>query len=245
MTPNGAVVFAIIMMIAVIAAGAYGITILYATLVLFAAIEVGRPALTAVWRATLLMAPLAAFMLIVWVGMVGRGPHEIAAGVAGSRASAFAYVAMIVARLFLIVCLLQLVVFRFASGTPMSFVRALHAPAAAKRLIVLTLSQIETLRYSIDRAHTALVAAGIITRRLSVKNLANGWILAQTVWLTAITTVTARIRDKWPIEQTIALVDPALAGGNRRLSTTDTAWLAAALAAGLSSQAAGFYFHAS
>ena len=211
MTPNGAVAFAVVMVIAAIAAGPSGLALLYVALALFAAIEVGRPALTALWRASLVMAPLAAFMLLVWVGIVGRGPQEIAAGVEGSRLTALTYVAVVAARLFLIVCLVQLVMFRFAHETPMSFVRALHAPAAAKRLIVLTLSLVETLRHSVDRAYTALVAAGIVTRRFSARNVATGWVLLQTVWLTAITTVTARIRDKWPIEQTLEKIGPYLA----------------------------------
>jgi len=241
MTPNGAVAFAIIMVIAAIASGAHGLVPLYVALLLFAAIEVGQASLIALRRAALIMLPLAAFMLIVWVGVVGRGPQDIAAGLAGSRASALAYVSTVAARLFLIVCLVQLVAFRFARETPLTFVRALRAPTAVKRLIVLTLSLVETLRHSVDRAHTALLAAGIITRGLSVRNLTNGWILMQTVWLTAITTVTARVRDKWPIELTVARLDPALAGGSNPLSAGDVGWLAAAAFAGLASQIASFH----
>lgn len=241
MTPNGAVAFAILMVIAAIAAGPGGLALLYVALLLFAAIEVGRASLTALWRAAIVMLPLAAFMLIVWVGVVGRGPQDIAAGVAGSRASALTYVAVVAARLFLIVCLVQLVAFRFANETPLTFVRALRLPAGVKRLMVLTLSLVETLRHSVDRAYTALVAAGIITRRMSMRNLTNGWILMQTVWLTAITTVTARVRDKWPIELTIARLDPVLAGGRGAMSTGDIMWLAAAAAAAVASQIAGLY----
>ena len=236
MTPNGAVAFAVIMLIAAIAAGAQGLALIAVALVAFAIVEVGPAALVALRRAALVMLPLAVFMLLVWVGLVGRAPHDIAAGNAGSRGSALLYVLTVAARLFVIVCLVQLVVFRFAGETPMHFVRALHAPSAAKRLIVLTLSLIETLRHSADRAHTALIAGGVITRSLSLRNMTNGWVLMQTVWLTAITTVTARIRDKWPIENTVALIDPALAGGRRSLSARDIAWLAAALIAGVASQ---------
>jgi hypothetical protein len=236
MTPNGAVAFAIIMLVAAIAAGPYGLALLSLLLVAFAVLEVGAASFVALRRAAIVMLPLAAFMLLVWVGLVGRAPQDIAAGVDGSRASALLYVITVAARLFVIVCLVQLVVFRFASETPMRFVRALHAPAGAKRLIVLTLSLIETLRHSADRAHTALIAGGVITRSLSLRNIAHGWVLMQTVWLTAITTVTARVRDKWPIENTVALIDPALEGGRRSLSASDKAWLAAALVVGIASQ---------
>jgi hypothetical protein len=236
MTPNGAVAFAVIMLIAAIAAGPYGLALLAFALVAFAVLEVGAASFVALRRAALVMLPLAAFMLLVWVGLVGRAPQDIAAGIDGSRASALLYVATVAARLFVIVCLVQLVLFRFSGETPMHFVRALHAPAGAKRLIVLTLSLIETLRHSADRAHTALIAGGIITRSPSLRNMTHGWVLMQTVWLTAITTVTARVRDKWPIENTVALIDPALAGGRRSLSVGDKGWLAAALVVGVASQ---------
>src|SRR4051812_26300691 len=100
MTPNGALVFAFVMGIAAVTADAYGIVLIYVALAAFAVVEVGRSSATALWRAAILMAPFAAFMLIVWVGMVGRSPQEIAAGIAGSRGNALAYVGMIVARLF-------------------------------------------------------------------------------------------------------------------------------------------------
>src|SRR6185503_20114116 len=103
------------------------------------------------------------------------------------------------------------------------------------------LSLMETLRHSVDRAYTAMVAAGIITRRLSMKNVANGWVLMQTVWLTAITTVTARIRDKWPIERTLELIDPALGSAGSRLTAGDAAWLTGVVAAAFIGQIAGRY----
>ena len=98
------------------------------------------------------------------------------------------------------------------------------------------LSLIETLRNAVGRTHTALVAAGIITRAVSLKNIGSGWILVQTVWLTAITTVTARMRDKWPTENTLALLGPALDGSERRLSSSDWFWMSLAVVAALAGQ---------
>lgn len=239
MTPNGAVAFGGIMLLAAIAAGSSGLAPPAVVLALFAMIEVGALSLTALRRAVLVMLPLAVFMLLVWVGLVGRAPQDIAAGLEGSRHSALLYVLTVAARLFLIVCLVQFVAFRFAGETPMTFVRDLRAPAGVKRLIVLTLSLIETLRHSVERSHTALIAGGVITRGFSLRNLVNGWVLMQTVWLTAITSVTARVRDKWPIESTIALIDPIFAGGARPLTMRDKGWLAAALIAAVVSQIAG------
>lgn len=237
MTPNGAIVFTVVMVLATVSSGSYGLALLYPFAVLFSLIEVGPRCAGGLKRAVMVMAPLAAFMLAIWVGIVGRSPSEIAAGVEGSRVSALIYVAVVCARLFLIVFMVQAVVMRFDDRTPLTFVRALNVPSPAKRLIILTLSLIETLRNSVDRSHTALVAAGVITRGLSLRNIGSGWILVQTVWLTAITTVTARMRDKWPTENTLALLGPALDGAEKKLSTRDIVWPILAVLTAL----AGYY----
>ena len=88
MTPNGAVAFAAIMLIAAIAAGPQGLAVIAAALTVFAIVEVGAASIVALRRAAMVMLPLAVFMLLVWVGLVGRAPHDIAAGVEGSRGSA-------------------------------------------------------------------------------------------------------------------------------------------------------------
>ena len=142
-------------------------------------------------------------MTLVWVGIVGRAPHEIAAGVEGSRAAAAAYVALVCLRLFAIAFAIQALFLHFAGWTPLGFVRAATAPALVKKLLVLTLSLIETILHAIDRARTALIAGGIITRRFSWRNLRHGWLLVQTVWLTVVVIAIGRTRDKWPIEGTL------------------------------------------
>jgi len=231
MTPNGAAAFALVAVLAAILGDAVGLAAAGLIVAAFAAIETGARSWAALRRAVLVMLPLAAFMLVIWAGIVGRSPSEIAAGVPGSRTAALAYVAGVAARLFVVVLLVQVVTLRFAEGTPFGLIRRLYLPLGAKRVVVVTLSLIETLRQSIDRAHTALIAGGIVTRTLSLRNAANGWLLIQTVWLTAITTVTARLRDKWPVESTLALLDPALDGAERRLAVRDMVWIGLALAA--------------
>jgi hypothetical protein len=226
-TPNGAVAFALILIGATMAtASFYALAMLAILSLAFAAIEVGWPTATALRRSIVLVLPLALFMAVVWVGVVGRSPAEIAAGVAGTRTAALLHIARICARLFIVVFTIQSVIACFASSTPLEFIRALHAPLTVKRLLVLTLSLIETFRHAIDRAHTALVSAGLLTRQASIRNLLNVWVLVQTVWLTAITIVIRRLRDKWPIENTLHLLDHALARVEQRtFSRHDMAWL--------------------
>jgi hypothetical protein len=135
-------------------------------------------------------------------------------------------VAGICGRLFFIVAVIQLVFLRFAQLTPLQFVGALALPVAVKRMLVVTLSLIATLRHAIDRAHTALIAAGTLTRSPSWRNLIHAWRLIQAVWLSAVTIVLGRMRDKWPVENTLALLDHTLAGGNPKwLLGDDRIWL--------------------
>src|SRR5262249_36312746 len=166
MTPNGAIALALIMIALVLAApGPRGIAVLLVLAGGFAIFEVGRASLTALRRTAVMVLPLAAFMILVWVFIVGRPPSEIAADAPGTRAAAFAPVAGICARLFFVVAVIQLVSLRFADLTPLRFVQMLALPAVVKRQLVLTLSLIATLRHAIDRAHVALIAAGTLTRR--------------------------------------------------------------------------------
>jgi hypothetical protein len=230
MTPNGAIVFGLLLIAgALVARDFVSLAILLALLLAFAA--VGRrnamPAL--MWSAAIVL-PLAIFMALVWIVIVGRAPAEIAAGVEGSRSAAAVYVALVCARLFVIAFATQSILLRFSAWTPLAFVRALTAPPVAKKLLVLTLSLVETMLQAVDRARTALIAGGIITRRASWRNLRNGWLLVQTVWLTTIAIVIGRTRDKWPTENTLARLDTTLAAHAPQFATADAIWSAAALA---------------
>ena len=239
MTPNGAVIF-IPMVIAgaLVARDPVSLAIILAITLIFA-LGSGRHIWSALaWSAGIVL-PLAGFMALVWIGIVGRAPAEIAANLAGSRSAAAAYVAVICLRLFIIAFAVQAAFLYFAGWTPLRFVGELPGPAIVKKLLVLTLSLIETILQAVDRARTALIAAGIITRWQSWRNLRHGWILVQTVWLTVVTIAIGRTRDKWPTEDTLARLDRVLAvGAAPRLSKADAGWIAlaaagAAIAAGM------------
>jgi len=230
MTPNGAIVFGLLVIGAAVAARDLASLAIVLAVSLFFALGSGRHVGAALGWSIAIVAPLAGFMGLVWVGIVGRAPDEIAAGTGGSRAAAAAYVALISLRLFVISFVIQATFLRFADVTPLQFVRRLSMPALAKKLIVLTLSLIETILHAIDRARAALIAAGIVTRRPSLRNLRNGWLLVQTVWLTVVTVAVGRTRDKWPTEDTLALIDGTLGDAAlRRLTAIDVAWMAIAL----------------
>jgi hypothetical protein len=234
MTPNGAILFGLVTIAGAVAARSFiGLVIMLGLCSGFAALELASKASKAlVWSATI-VAPLAAFLVVVWVGVVGRSPDEMAAGLAGTRTAALAYVLTTCLRLFLIALAVQLVVMRFAHLTPLQFIRSLWAPLVAKKLLVLTLSWIDTILHAIDRSRTALVTAAIIGPRLSLRNLANGWLLVQTVWLSVVTIALGRLRDKWPAENTVARLDAVLTAPAVALARADVVWVAIALVAGI------------
>jgi len=231
MTPNGAVAFTLLVIVgALLARDVAGLLVILAASACFALAS--RCAIWSAlgWSAGIVL-PLLLFMSVVWVGIVGRAPHEIAAGLEGSRSAAAIHVAVICLRLFVIAFTVQVAFLHFAGWTPLRFIGALALPRTAKKLLVLTLSLIDTILQAVDRARTALIGAGLVTRRRSWRNLRHGWILVQTVWLTVITIVLGRTRDKWPVEDTLARLEGTLAArAVARLSATDFGWMALALA---------------
>jgi hypothetical protein len=235
MTPNGALAVAFLLIaLSMNDPGPRGAAILLVLGLAFAIIEVRGASLIALRRAAVVVLPLAVFMILVWVGIVGRAPAEIAADVAGTRTSALIYVAAICGRLFFIVAVIQLAFLRFAHLTPLQFIRALALPTVLKRMLVVTLSLIETLRHAIDRAHVALIAAGTLTRAPSLRNVLHAWRLIQAVWLSAVTIMLGRMRDKWPVENTLPLLDRTLDTGSSRLfAGDDKIWLPLTLGAGI------------
>lgn len=230
MTPNGAIAFGLLVIAAaIVARDALSLAVILALLLAFALASRRSIVPALLWSAGIVL-PLGVFMALVWVGIVGRAPHEIAAGVGGSRSAAAAYAALVCLRLFAIAFAIQALFLHFAGWTPLGFVRALTAPALVKKLLVLTLSLIETILHAIDRARTALIAGGIITRRFSWRNLAHGWLLVQTVWLTVVAIAIGRTRDKWPVEGTLARLDDTLHAAAPQLAAVDLAWGVAGLA---------------
>jgi hypothetical protein len=232
MTPNGAILFTLVVMAGAMLAQHLGALLLVLGVCLaFGMIETRQNLVKAAAWSAAIVAPLAAFMGLVWVGIIGRSPAEIAAGVPGSRTAALAFVMLVCLRLTVIALVVPLLVQRFAHLTPLQFVRALTLPLPAKRLLALTLSFIDTFLHAVERARTALVAAGVVTPGLSLTNATQGWILVQTVWLSVVTIAIGRLRDKWPTEQTLTRLDHVLHGSAPSLTIKDGVWIGLALAA--------------
>jgi hypothetical protein len=228
MTPNGIVLLTVaVLLSAALATSPVVLLVLLGFVLVFGLAGLRAGLLGAIAWSTAIVAPLALFMVLVWVVVVGRAPAEIASGTEGSRVAASLHVATVCLRLFIMATMVQVAVLRFAGWTPLRFIRALRIPLTAKKLVILTLSLVETILQAVDRARTALIAAGVITRRHSLTNLRNGWILVQTVWLATITIVLGRLRDKWKAEDTVAQLDGTLQRtAAEGLTRADVAWLA-------------------
>ena len=117
MTPNGAIAFGLLVIAAAIAArDLVSLAVVLALLTVFALASRRSIVSALLWSAGIVL-PLAAFMALVWVGIVGRAPHEIAAGTEGSRAAAAAYVTVVCTRLFVIALAVQALFLHFAAWT--------------------------------------------------------------------------------------------------------------------------------
>src|SRR5262249_56110479 len=99
MTPNGAFAVGFILVaLGVSAPGPRGAAVLVLVGLAFALVEVRGATMVALRRAALVVVPLAAFMAVVWVGIVGRSPSQIAADPVGTRSPALPHLAPITAR---------------------------------------------------------------------------------------------------------------------------------------------------
>src|SRR5689334_948873 len=123
MTPNGAVIFAIAVVTGATLSGRIaGLIILLALCTMFGAVEIKARLFKALAWPTAIVAALVLFMAVVWIGVVGRSPTEIAAGIPDTREAAAWHVVTTCLRLFLIAFVIRLVVLRFAHLTPMEFI---------------------------------------------------------------------------------------------------------------------------
>ena len=114
MTPNGAIVFGFMVIAgALLAHDLASLAVILAIVLLFA-LGSGRQIFGALTWSVAIVLPLAAFMGLVWIGIVGRAPAEIAANLEGSRMAAAMYVAVICLRLFIIAFSVQAAFLHFA-----------------------------------------------------------------------------------------------------------------------------------
>lgn len=191
--------------------------------------------LTVVRRAAVSVVPLAIFLTLVWVVIVGRAPDATLLYRPDASVSAWQAVAALTSRLFLL-AVFTLGTVRAGAAVRPGFVLGLAAPRSWKVVLLSAASLAEVMRQGAQRAHTALVVANILTPWMSLRNLRHGWLLFRTTWVAAIGIAMERLDTKWAYEN---LPDSAPLDRGARLAVTrrDIAWVGAALLAMLATAA--------
>lgn len=225
MSSNGLVLFLVVAVVSVFTPSPSVVPVLGLALASAFTLALGRRGVVVARRAILSVAPLAIFLTLVWVVIVGRAPQVIFFR-STHPSSSWQSVAAITSRLFLL-ALLTFGVIEAGSRVRPLFVFGLALPREAKVLLLATTSLVGAMRLGAERAHTALVAANILTGRRSWRNLAHGWLLVRTTWVAAVGIAVERLDTKWTCEDlpgATAVALPRVEGLNLR----DMLWLSLA-----------------
>jgi hypothetical protein len=240
MTPTGLVLCAAVVAFAIFVPGPQVVPV--APLVFlscFLLLERRPDALRAIRYGVLVVAPIALYLSIVWILVVGSRP---AAGVwlhpEASR-SATAYVVNLSSKLFLSVVLLHASLVSPLAAGALRFLVEIKLPKSAKIVIALTLSTASTIRASAERAWLSLTAANLVAPRMAWRNARNCGLLVLTVWLSIVGTVSARLRTKWLVEDIRSRLEESFHPDRERsLTWRDLVWIGAGLAAAAASAVA-------
>lgn len=226
MSSNGVVLFALVAIGGVFFPSAAVVPAFELALGIVFALSRGAGGLAALRRAVLTSAPVIAFLAIVWIGVVGRAPDATIFFRPVAPGNAWTGVAAVGARLFLVALFAFSAVETGARMRP-SFLGGLAVPRAWKVVLLATASLADVMRQGSQRAHTALVAANVLTGRPSLRNVLCGWVLLRTTWVAALGIADERLDTKWLHEE---LPEKAPLDGRRRMNKSDFGWLFAALA---------------
>lgn len=200
-----------------------------ALVITFALLLKPRAAISVFVRAMVVAAPLCIFLYVIWVVFVGHAPENVLFGTRDGTLSVRQYVVGIAARVFLMVLLVSTIVEYFSETGPLLFVRSLRVPLRGKVLLLLTLSLKHTIAIAATRAFSALVAANVLTPRISIRNALGSWRLIQTVWVASLGLALERLDTKWKYEQLPESRAGVLSDESTGWSAMDVIWISGAL----------------
>lgn len=173
-------------------------------------------------KSLVLMFPLVLFLYLVWVVIVGAAPTNLGAPV---QLTAQSYVYAVSLKLFVFSALVFSLIEKFANGGAFQFVNNLTIPNALKSLLMLTLSLKNSFAQASTRSYSALVIAGVLTPRLSLRNMSHGWLLIRSIWVSTLSISFERLDSKWAIENLPDACIQNLAKTRALLSLGDWVWL--------------------
>jgi hypothetical protein len=229
MSSNGLVLFFVTSLTALFVPSTAVVPVFVLALGLAFALSAGRPGLRALLSALLSVIPLVLFLAVVWIGIVGHAPDATLFYRPDALASAWDAVAAISVRLFLL-ALFTFSAVQVGSKQRLSFVVGLALPRPAKVILLAAASFADVMTQGSRRAHTALVAANVLTPRISTRNFRHGWLLLRTTWVAAVGIAAERLDTKWAYEN-LPNDAPIQRPINAGLTWRDLAWLAAAVGA--------------
>lgn len=202
MSANGAALFLGVALVTLYLGSGQLVPIEASMLAAFFVLSLGRHrATTALRRAIFTVAPVAIFLFVVWVVFVGRAPTVPLVLYSMGSSNAELYVLAISTRLFVLAALIFSLLGKFHDTGPLHFLGALALPPRVKTLLLTTLSLKYTLEQAARRAHTALVAAAILTPKFSVKNVFHSIFLLRATWTSTLAMALERMDDKWKWEK--------------------------------------------
>lgn len=179
-------------------------------------------------RATIVTLPLSAWLTLIWIGVGPKGPASFLLYHPPADAPGTLLVAGLGIRFFAL-ALLTLAAIELAGRIKPSFALRLSIPRAAKIILLAATSFTYAFAESVGRAHTALVAANVITARRSVTNFKNGWLLIRSSWISALGIASERLDTKWRYERLPDEV-PLARLTKPTIVPTDILWLTFAIA---------------
>jgi hypothetical protein len=229
-TANGLVLY-YILSLAALAAGRDDL-VPWAAVALCGALVIGSGAspLKLTVRAAIVALPLVGWLALIWVGVGPTAPTGLLIYHPPAAATPWLFVVALGIRFFTL-ALLTLAAAEKGGRIKPSFALRLSLPRDAKVVLLAASSLSHAFVEAVRRAHTALVAANVITPGRSAMNLRNGWVLLRTSWVAALGIATERLDTKWQLENLPDAVPfDRLAGP--AFSMRDPCWLIpAALAA--------------
>jgi hypothetical protein len=176
-------------------------------------------------RAVVVTMPLVGWLAVIWVWAAARTPDLLLIYRPTSGETAWWAVAAVGIRLFAL-ALLTLAAAGIASRLEPSFALRLSAPRSVKTMILAAASFALAMREGLGRAHTALIAANVVSSRRSLLNFRSGWILFRTTWVAALGVAMERLDSKWELEG-LPESAPLQEFTHPRLSLADAWWLTA------------------
>jgi hypothetical protein len=232
MTANGLALYYLVGLIALVAGRA--VVVPWAALAIAIVLAARSPATLVKTniRALSITLPLVGWLTIIWLWVAPSKPDTLLLYRPAPAEPAWVLVAALGLRFF-VFALLTLAAVERASRIKPSFLLRLAIPRSVKLLLLTASSMAQAFTDGVRRAHTALVAAGVVTSRRSLRNFLQGWLLIRTSWVSALGLAAERTDTKWRFENLpdavplAQLARPALVRG-------DLFWVVPAIAAVLS-----------